>query len=455
MSPFKLLIAAVVGLCVTAVAAILVVGYFNSDSRVDAGKPAAPAAPQPAAAAVLEPSTKEFFDDCVRGGAPTTANAEQRVAACSKALQSRQLTPSEVALARLTRGAARTVLGDKIMASDDYTEALKHYDSAIDPANPDALNMYRRGASLDALGQTDRALTDYGAAIRLDPKSTRAYFGRGVLLASRTRAYDRAIADFDKVLALEPDNVDALIRRGDAYSQLGQPGRALADLDRAVVLAPGNAQAYVFRGLAQSRRGEPQLAVKDYDAALQRNPREINALVNRAAIHANAGQQDLAIRDLDAALAIDKNNPVALYNRGYARFAKREFDQAIADYGAALELDPYMGLAYNNRCLTRAIDGRDLVRALADCDAALKLMPLNLDVRDTRGFTYLKLGDPALAINEYNAALDIDPNRTIALFGRGLARIRNGQTTEGEADQAAAKVLDPEVERRFSAYGLK
>ncbi|MFI5002278.1 MAG: tetratricopeptide repeat protein, partial [Reyranellales bacterium] len=94
------------------------------------------------------------------------------------------------------------------------------------------------------------------------------------------------------------------------------------------------------------------------------------------------------------------------------------------------------------------------VAALADCDKALKLMPTNLDVRDTRGFMYMKLGDPAIAIVDYNAALDVDPNRAISLFGRGMAKIKMGQKKEGEADQAAARALNPAVERQFSVYGL-
>src|SRR5205085_7158700 len=106
--------------------------------------------------------------------------------------------------------------------------------------------------------------------------------------------------------------------------------------------------------------------------------------------------------------------------------AKRQYDLAIADYDDAIRLDPDMGLAYNNRCLTRAIAGHDLVAALADCDIALKLMPSNADVCDTRGFIYLKLGDPAIAITEYNAGLEADPNHAVALYGRGMAQIKMG-----------------------------
>lgn len=417
---------------------------------------AIPAPPPPASAAPLsDQAVAQLYDECVRGAWPTVKDAQVRAAACSKALQTRRLKPPEIALARLTRGIARTALGDKILAAEDYAEALKHYDGAVDPRNPDSLNLYRRATSLHAMGETDRALADYGDAIRVDPNNSLAYLGRGVLLATRKRAYNRAIEDFDKVLVLQPDNVDALIARGNAYSQIGDNGRALADLDRAIQLEPDNAQAYVIRGLANNRRVRKQLAMQDYEAALKIAPRYPQALANRAALLSEEGRYDQAIRDLDESIKADSDNPVAYYNRGYAHFAMHDYDKALADYDAAIKLEPDMGRAYNNRCLVRAITGKDLVAGLQDCDTAQKLMPLNLDVRDTRGFIYLKLGDPRLAVKEYNDALDVDPNRPLALYGRGIARSMIGETREGEADKAAAVTLDPEVAQQFAPFGLK
>jgi tetratricopeptide (TPR) repeat protein len=406
-----------------------------------------------------KPAPVAMVGDCLESRFPSgfrasRANAERLVADCSNAIQSGILTPSGLALARLNRGTVRMALGDTILASGDYLEALKHYDSAIDPMQPDALALYRRGAVLDGLGQSDRALKDFNQAIRLDPKYPLAFYGRGILLATRERAYARAIADFDKVLQLEPNNVDALTRRGDAYGQLGDFGHAIGDLDRAVQLAPDDVEPYIYRGLVNHRRGKNQLAVADFDTVLKLDPRNVFALRDRGGLYAVNGQPDLAIRDLDAAIALQANDPLSFYNRGYAYFTKRDYKMAILDYGTAIELDPNMGLAYTNRCLTRTIVGQDLVAALEDCDKALKLKPYNLDVRETRGFIYLKLGDPAIAIVEYNAALEVDPNRALALYGRGLARIRMGRVTDGRADQAAARVLDPAVEQQFSLYGV-
>jgi tetratricopeptide (TPR) repeat protein len=448
---------------------VAVIGYLAVDhlSRTSAPGPQQAAAPSPSAApttpasaappadtSVDEAAIKQAYGDCVSGLFPTQADAESRAAACSKALQSRQLKPEEIALARLTRGIARTALGDRVLAGEDYIDAVQRYDRLIDPSNPNSLALYRRAVALDASGQTDKALEDYTAAIRADPKSSLAFLGRGVLLAVRKRAYDRAVEDFDKVLVIEPDNVDALISRGDAFGQLGDLGRAMADLNRAVALAPDKPTVLVTRGQVESRRGNLAGAARDYEAALKLDPRYAYAMINLAAVRSMQGQSGAAIDLLDQAIAIDRRNPLAFYNRGYAEFAQKQYDKAIADYSSAIEIEPRMGLAYNNRALSRAIAGSDLVAALADSDQALKLLPLNLEVRDTRGFIFLKLGDPALALNEYNTALTIDPNRALSLYGRGLARIRMGDAA-GKGDQEAALTINPEVANDFAIYGLK
>jgi len=413
-----------------------------------------PVAPPSATPAAAESNVelKKTYDACVMKLFPTREDAEARAAACSKALQTRQLAPDQVAMARLTRGIARTALGDRILASEDYAAAVQHYDQLINPANPDSLSVYRRAVALDASGQTDRALDEYGNAIKLDPKASLAFLSRGVLLAARRRAYDRAIEDFDRVLVLEPDNLEALVARGDAFSQLKDDARAMADLNRAVTLAPGNAVALIARGQAESRRGNQAEAQRDYEAALKANPRNVTALVNLAAVNALRGDVVAAIPLLDRAIEIDSGDPLAFYNRGYAHFRLKQYDKALADYSAAIDLDRTLGLAFNNRALTRVVLDKELKAALDDADEALRLMPINLDVRETRGFIFLKLNEPAQALVNYDAALALDPNRALALYGRGLSRLRMGDSG-GKADQQAAD-LGPGFPQAYGGLGL-
>ena len=395
-----------------------------------------------------------LYQRCVRGGFPTYEDAEWRNAVCTRAIETHALTPDQLALVHLVRGSARMVLGAEAVGGDDYTDALKRYDSMFNWKNAEALDFFRRAAAEDAHGNTEKALDLYSKAVRLDSSTTLAFLERGIALAAHRRAYERAISDFDEVLALQPGNVLALIRRGQAFSQLGQTARGLVDLDHAIALSPSSSQAYFYRGLIHGRRNDTAAALEDYDAALQRNPHNVHALASRAAIHAGQGELGLAIRDLDAAISIDDRNPVAFYNRGYVHFANAEYRKALDDYTAAIDLDENFGLAYNNRCLMRTILRQDRMKVQADCDVALRLMPLNLDVRDTRGFVFLALGDPALALNEYSIVLEKDPNRATALFGRGLARIRTGDVAGGEADQAAARRINHRIDHEFGSYRL-
>ena len=92
---------------------------------------------------------------------------------------------------------------------------------------------------------------------------------------------------------------------------------------------------------------------------------------------------------------------------------------------------------------------------MADCDKAFDLLPLSLDVRETRGYVLLKLGMPVQAIAEYDAALEIDPNRALALYGRGLTKRQSGQAESGERDQAAALAIDPDVADAFTTAADK
>jgi hypothetical protein len=44
---------------------------------------------------------------------------------------------------------------------------------------------------------------------------------------------------------------------------------------------------------------------------------------------------------------------------------------------------------------------------------------------------------------------------TSSLYGRGLAKQRNGAISEGELDISNAKAMDPNIVKEFVSYGLR
>jgi|GEM_PF-3619528 tetratricopeptide (TPR) repeat protein len=85
-----------------------------------------------------------------------------------------------------------------------------------------------RGVAHAQNGDEDHAISDYSAAIDLDPKRALAYFNRGCAY-ERVSQEDRAIEDFDRVIELRPDNPDAYIIRGGLLKRRGQLDEAQAD----------------------------------------------------------------------------------------------------------------------------------------------------------------------------------------------------------------------------------
>jgi tetratricopeptide (TPR) repeat protein len=72
---------------------------------------------------------------------------------------------------------------------------------------------------------------------------------------------------------------------------------------------------------------------------------------------------------------------------------------------------------------------------------------------DSRGFTYLKLGEFDKAIADYDQALLLNPKKESSLYGRGIAKLKKGDAL-GQGDIEAAKAMRPTIVEDFRTYGL-
>jgi tetratricopeptide (TPR) repeat protein len=167
----------------------------------------------------------------------------------------------------------------------------------------------------------------------------------------------------------------------------------------------------------------------------------------------SADPRDRELRELDEAIQRDRSNVSAYFNRGNVYAQRSAYPNAIADFSEAIRLDPSYAEAWNNRCWARAVIGQ-LDLALADCNESLKLRR-TVDALDSRGFVHLRLGQLDQAIADYDAVLRLQPQHAASRYGRGLAKLRKGNTAAGNADVAAAKALKPGIEQEFVPYGLK
>jgi tetratricopeptide (TPR) repeat protein len=251
-----------------------------------------------------------------------------------------------------------------------------------------------------------------------------------------------------------PADAAGLARRAAAFAARGQLDRALQDYDRAIALAPDDARLHFERGGARARAGRPVLAMDDVNQALKLRPDYPEALIARGSLRVAGRDLAGAAADFDAAARLE---PLARLQAGGVYLRAGLYRAAIGQYDVWISAHPRdqrRWEALNARCWARALGDLELDRALADCDAALKLRKASA-VLDSRGLARLRLRQYDQAIADYDAALRLQPKGPWSLYGRGLAELRKGLKAKGEADIAAAVALDPRLPEQARRAGLQ
>lgn len=175
-----------------------------------------------------------------------TNNADLAIKHCTRAIGSGKLSAAERAQAHRSRGAEWANKGDFDRAISDYDAALR-----IDPKLADAYHY--RGSAWAHKGNPDRAIADFDAALRLNPKDSGALHARAVEWTVKGD-YARAQADYDSVLRLDPKTSGIHFSRGRTLLYATDYARAIDEFERAHKLEPTDYSA-LWLYLARKRGG--------------------------------------------------------------------------------------------------------------------------------------------------------------------------------------------------------
>ena len=254
-----------------------------------------------------------------------------------------------------------------------------------------------------------------------------------------------------------PADAGAYSRRGAASMARRDFTAAIADFTRAADLEPGQAQHFHDRALARLNNRQPVLAMADLGKALKLKPDDRSTRLLRGQLYLQNQDERSARGDFDAALKEAKNDPLARLQIGGIYSRAGRFETAISEYDQAIPALPRGAAtweALNERCWTRALWGKELEKALADCDQAVKLAPRASHLFDSRGLVRLRLGEFDEAITDYDLAIKLQPKSAWSLYGRGLAKQHKGLAAEAEADIKAATAIDPTLAEQIKRYGI-
>jgi len=162
--------------------------------------------------------------------------------------------------------------------------------------------------------------------------------------------------------------------------------------------------------------------------------RHAAVLVRRGLARMASRDLEGARQDLDAAIRLDAGSPWAYNSRGVVWMQQGDPDQAIADYEHAVQLAPKYGFAWANLGNARLMKG-DADQALADLGKSIQLDLPHVELAYTgRGKVWLAKGDYGRAREDFDAALQANPNYANALSGRAFAYFCQGNFEAAAAD---------------------
>lgn len=399
-----------------------------------------------------------------------------------------------------------------INSNRDYAKALEDMNEAIKLQPKYAGFFINRAFLRHNLDDYYGAMSDYDYAIQLDPMNYVGYYNRALLL-SEVRDFDKALLDLDKVIQLRGIDYRALYNRAIIRKEKRDFKGAIEDVEKVIEAYPSLAAGYFLRSEIKRDMGD-NTAKADFDRsmALARQGVSKNVPVAPAAPSASATvaqntkkpenksaspfdddilrsddePQEIVAARFTSLLTIDDNmNLEQEYNNKSIR-------GKVQDRNIAITIEPmFVASFYNsptelrpNPEYIKEVDELNRTRALRFLLQVTNNAPTLTDPEEIkrhfdsveyynsylsshtpravdyfgRGMDFITLRNYDAAIADFNRAIELAPDFTMAYFMRSIARTRQLETPadnhSSESEKPANTTLDRQQQRAAAAEAM-
>jgi protein O-GlcNAc transferase len=321
---------------------------------------------------------------------------------------------------------ALQLLGVADLVSNNFADALLHFDAALVAAPDSPALLENRGIALRALERFSEAEATFERGLELAPQSGTLRINLARLRVAQER-FEDAIRLFGETGALVHEQPDAAQEYARALRGRGRAADAVHILRAAADRFPGHPNICLELGNALCEAGDPAGAVPYFREFLRANPKIAAAHVNLGTTLVGLGQLDEAAESYQTAIAIDPTLAVAVAYLGNAELMRGNAAKAVACYRQALSIAP-------------------------------------LDANTHRHLLLAMLYDPSASpMSAYREAIEFvarhAPPRPLARLGRaeaGTARIKIGYLTSDIYNHPVARSVGPIIlahdRRRFEVH---
>lgn len=274
----------------------------------------------------------------------------------------------------------------------------------------------------------DEALRRWSAYLALKPDADGTLKKIAWVYELQTQ-WDKAADALTKLIALE-DSAGARVWRARCDLELRKWDAALADMAKANEIdASDEAVKQWLPQFETLQKSLPEIRVLDKKIAA--NSRQPALLLDRGLLCDDAQRYDLALEDAEAALKIAPESRRALLQKGYALLSLHRAGEAAKLHMVVKEtevtdetlhkidgLDAKISAKPDAASLTERArlcsDLEQYALAWEDADAAVTLDPRSADALVERGFASMKLGHPNDARPDFVRATELNPKNFVA-----------------------------------------
>jgi tetratricopeptide (TPR) repeat protein len=350
-------------------------------------------------------------------------NSEAALMDCSRAIQQ---APHEASF-RVDRALIYCELAAWEAAMHDLDEAIR-----LNSLDPEAF-FYRAQLHLQK-NKMDAAADDFREAVRLDPNLGYAHFHLGWLYACLDGdKAEAAIEHLTRAIKLTDGSSEVRLHRSLAYLAQNKFALAMDDCQCVIMAEPENGFAHGIHGRILQCEGQFDDAIAACTRAVDLGFEHVSVYLARAMSYAATDQITLALADCDAALAIEPNSAWALQLQGRFKLQAGDLDAAMDAFHRARDLAPEWAEPREQISLVHRMKENPQA-AVEEQTNLIANHPKQASFYVNRAFAFAQLQDYAEAANDYDRAIELEPDNEQIYYLRGIFRLNCQEIEPALAD---------------------
>jgi tetratricopeptide (TPR) repeat protein len=262
-----------------------------------------------------------------------------------------------------------------LLEEGDYGGALALFGEMTEEDRESGAMLLLQASILCSAGKLDEAREISGAILAREPENTQALLVLSALEGAAGREQEQWAA-LERIIRIDAAHVPALVGLGNLAirGEKRSPSAAGAYFDRALAEEPDNLEAILGRAEAYRFARDPQKAEELLNGGLKLYPDEALLWAERARLYRDAGFFLQALADLDVARKLDSQSYWISMDRGMVLVDLNRKQPALEEFIYAQNLNPGHFLSYVYTAGIRDETG-DYAGALEDYKTLVRLRP--------------------------------------------------------------------------------